>query len=476
MKKKISLAEYYNIPLEKFEEYGILNPNLNKNTKMFIDPVLLKDSKYKLFSNKAYNTYVKKFEDLYIEMKAYIKLPDNLKLKAQKNIINKLTFRGIPYLCLGYSESGDRDKGIGKECARKILANAEELFSLDIDNNPAIFSIVYLLTEKIGPDYISDMTSQIIIEEIKEFTQVMSPKLGLITYKFKGEKYELPKHPYLNSPLLLLPEDILNTLPIDVDIDDIYNGYRPNNEIRDEVSLFIGDIFRKYHEKSNKDILKYNLKVSFKNNPKFLKDFVNYVTNRKSKPYDFKTDKDGFYFLSRFRKEFNLNDVNVESLEILDAIDKIIKKFKDKIDNNNDIKRNLLWINEKPRKEKTWQQAFHLAIFQKLEDVDLDIVPEYQTGSGPIDFTITKGSNTRILIEIKLSKNNPIKGLESQLEEYKKCVGHVKAYFICFNLEKDNDKYNKLSADLNKKKKELGLDTEIIIIDGRINPSASNLN
>ena len=64
---------------------------------------------------------------------------------------------------------------------------------------------------------------------------------------------------------------------------------------------------------------------------------------------------------------------------------------------------------------------------------------------------------------------------KDQLEEYKKCVDNVKAYFICFNLEEDDSKYNKLVADLNKKKKELELNTEIIIIDGRIRPSASNL-
>ena len=71
MKKNISLAEYYKIPIEKFEELGILNPNLKQNTNMFIDHVLLKDSKYKIFSNKAYKKYIKFFENLYDQMKTY---------------------------------------------------------------------------------------------------------------------------------------------------------------------------------------------------------------------------------------------------------------------------------------------------------------------------------------------------------------------------------------------------------------------
>ena len=43
-KRVITLAEYYNIPLEKFKELGVLNPNLTVNTNMFIDPVCLAEA------------------------------------------------------------------------------------------------------------------------------------------------------------------------------------------------------------------------------------------------------------------------------------------------------------------------------------------------------------------------------------------------------------------------------------------------
>lgn len=474
MKKNISLAEYYGIPIEKFEEFNVLNPNLKQNTNMFIDPVLLKDSQYEIFSKKAYKKYIKFFENLYDQMKAYTELPEEIKTESQKDLISKFFAKGIPYLCLGYSSSGKRDGGIGYKGAKRIFKKAEKLFSLDIDKNPAIFSVVYMLTEKIGPDYISDMTAQIIIDEIKEFTQTMAPKLGLKTSRFKNEKYELPVHPYLKKPILLLPEDILNLLPIDINIEDIYNGYHPNETIRKKVNEYIGNIFKDYQTKWSKKALQDMLTKCFVENSDVLADFTKYARTRSSKHYDFSKDKKGYYFAQRFRKMFNLDEIDIKGLGILDVIDETIKRFKDKIDNNNDIKRNLLWMDNKPRNEKCWQQAFHLSIFQKLEDAGLNVDPEYQTGRGPIDFCISKGVKCRILIEIKLSKNNPIKGLEHQLEVYKKCVENVKAYFICFNLEEDNNKYNKLNADLERKRKELNLNTEIIIIDGRINKSGSN--
>lgn len=472
MEKDLSLAEYYNIPLERFAQLGVLNSNLVKNTNMFIDPVLLKDSQYEIFSKTAYRKYRKYFENLYEKVKTYINLPPKIKEKSKNILIRKLKAKGIPGLCLGYSSSGNKDNGIGNKNASKILDKAEELFSLDIDENPGIFSVVYMLTEKIGPDYISDMTAQIILDEIKEFTQEIAPKLGVPIQSFG--KYKLPKHPYMDQPVLLLPEDILNLLPIDINMKDVYMGYHPNEEIRDKVNEYISDIFKDYHKKKRKEI-QNNLTKFFKENTDVLNDFVTYTMKRNSSHYNFNNDKNGFYFSQKFRQMFNLDEIKTEKLSPLEIVHETIIRFKDKIDNNNDIKRNLLWIDDKPRGEKTWQQAFHLTIFQKLEDADFDVVPEYQTGSGPVDFNITKGSTCRVLIEIKLSPNSPLKGLEIQLEKYKKCVQNKKAYFICFNLEKDNQKYQKLEVDLKNRAKELKLDTEIIIIDGRINPSASNL-
>lgn len=472
MIKDISLAEYYDIPINTFAELGILNPILNRNTNMFIDPILLKDSRYELFNKQAYNEYKKYFEDLFTIIKTYINLPYQIKEKSKTNIIRKLKAKEIPTLCLGYSVTGKTGNGIGNEGAKRILEKAEELFSLDI-NNPAIFSVVYLLTDKIGPDYISDMTAQIILPQIQEFTQEMAPLLGLELQKFG--KYNLPKHPYLNGALLLLPEDIISPLPIDVDIEDVYNGYHPNEEIRDRVNEYIANIFRDYNEKRNKKDLRDNLTEYFTRNLDVLNDFTEYVSKRKAEPYNFDEDKKGYYFAQRFKNIFNFDEINVKNLSLIEIVDETIKRFKNKIDNDNDIKRNLLWCENRPRNEKAWQQAFHLTIFQKLEDANIDISPEAQTGSGPIDFKLSKGNDCRILIEIKLSKNNPLKGLELQLEKYKECVGNKKAYFICFNLEQDNQKYQKLVTDLNNKKIELNLNTEIIIIDGRINPSASNL-
>ncbi len=106
---------------------------------------------------------------------------------------------------------------------------------------------------------------------------------------------------------------------------------------------------------------------------------------------------------------------------------------------------------------------------------NINVEKERETGSGPVDFCFSNGSKLRVLIEFKLSTNSPIKGLTKQLEKYKDCTDNVKvAYFICINVHKEKQT-QKIVVELNEAKKKLHLDTNIIVIDGHINPSASNL-
>lgn len=51
----------------------------------------------------------------------------------------------------------------------------------------------------------------------------------------------------------------------------------------------------------------------------------------------------------------------------------------------------------------------------------------------------------------------------------------MKAYFVCFDVEKDYQLSLQKQTKLMQAKRDLDLDTEIIWINGRINPSASRL-
>lgn len=474
-KRVITLAEYYGISIKEFEKLGVLNPNLNENTLLFIDPTCLKDSKYKLFNTDARLAYEEYFQDFYEQMKLHVILSPDLKETSKKNLIKKLCHKEIVGLCLGYSDSGKSGSGIGPKAAERILDTAERLFSNNLDN-PAIFSLIPLLTVNIGPDFISDMTARIILPQLLNFTDEMATKLNIPVFKtskIKGKNYNLPKHPFVKGYILLVPDDILNPLPLEVNLEDVFNGYSPSDEIRYRVNEDVANIL-KIHKKAQdrkKHLEKYLL-----NHKDIMNDLANYVKNKKSAPYNFKEDPLAVYFSVLFRELIDCTQYKIEYTSPAEIIDNIINNFKKKIDTDNNIKRELLWYNGKARKEKSWQQAFHLFIFETLSANNIDVTPEAETGYGPVDFKFSKGNNLRVLIEIKLSKNNPIKGLEKQLEKYKECTQNLqRAYFICFDVEEDLQKSQKMRVELFKRKRELKLNTEIIFIDGRINPSASNL-
>lgn len=468
----ITLAEYHNIPVENFQKLGILNPNLTINTHMFIDPVCLKDSQYDIFKNDARIRYEQHFEELYDDFKQYVALEGRAKELVEKNLIRKLCSKEIENTCLGYTTKHKGGRGVGPTLAKRMLKNAEIIFSQGTDNK-AIFRLIHLLTKDIGPDYISDITAQIILPFIVKFTEEMALKLDLPLEEFKmyGKLIKLPKHPYIDGPVYLLPEDILNYLPLDVNIEDVFGGYNPSDEIRFKVGNYIGSIFENYSKLSER---REHLFDYFSNHSDVVEDFLQYVMKRKSSSYDFKNDPKGVYLEVVLRELFKFDKYKTSDKPPLKVIDETVRNFKKLIDNNNDIKRNALYANNKRRSEKSWQAAFHLFISEIMRINKIEIEFESQTGSGPVDFKLLNNGE-RILIELKLSDNSPVKGLTKQLEKYKEGVEPVKAYFICFDVENDLQRAHKKQNDLQKAKKEMGLDTEIIWINGRIDPSASNL-
>ncbi len=72
-KRIITYAEIMNINPEELSERGVLNPTINSDVPLFVDPRLLKTSKHKIFQNasKTYNDF---YKNLAKKIRAYLKL------------------------------------------------------------------------------------------------------------------------------------------------------------------------------------------------------------------------------------------------------------------------------------------------------------------------------------------------------------------------------------------------------------------
>lgn len=477
-----SIAEFFKVSPKCFWKLGVLNTLVDRDIQLFIDPRLLKKSKHEIFNKNAVNTYETYYKNLARQIRAYLKINDeNIKNKAKQKIIQNLTAKEPVGLGLGYSKKNTNGQGVGTTNAELLFKNAIDIYKCVPDIGEEAFSLLNILSEGIGADYIGDITANIIREELASFTEDIAKKLNMQTEVFciNDKKFMLPKHPNstkrIGYPLLIVPREILSDLPKDVDMEDVLEGYVDKNQkIRTEIDEKILNILKQEHlDKQDKQSKIFDL---FKDDPELILQLTNYMSSLEGNQYNFEKDSKCIALRDKLLDYLKDDDFKIETKNNLEIIEYIIKRFEKFLANNNKLKRELLWKNETQYKPETaWQQVFHAYIYEHLGQNNINIEQERETGSGPIDFCFSQGSKLRVLIEFKLSKNNPIKGLTKQLEKYKECTDNVKAaYFICINVHKEKQT-QRIVAELNEAKKKLNLDTNIIVIDGHINPSASNL-
>lgn len=477
-----SLAEHFKISPKSFSKAGVLNTLIDRDIQLFIDPRLLKKSKYEIFNKNAVKTYDTFYKTIAKHIKAYLNISDEkIKSKAKQNIIQKLTAKEPVGLGLGYSKSNTNGQGVGTCNAEILFKNALDIYKCVPEIGEEAFSLLNILSEGIGADYIGDITANIIYEELASFTENIAPKLNIPTESFSinDNNFMLPRHPNSTKrriyPVLLVPREILSDLPKEVDMESIFEGYVDKNQkIRTEIDEKILNILKQEHlNKADKQSKIFDL---FKDDPVLITQLANYMSSLEGNQYDFIKDSRCVVLRDRLLDYLKDVDFKIETKNNLEIINYIIQRFEKFLANNNKLKQELLWENDtKYKPEKAWQQIFHTYVYEYLEQNNINIEQERETNSGPVDFCFSQGSKLRVLIEFKLSINSPVKGLTKQLEKYKECTDNVKAaYFICINVHKEKQS-QKISAELNEAKKKLNIDTNIIVIDGRINPSASNL-
>ena len=476
------LSEYYNIDGNLFAQNGIFNPTISRDTRLFIDPLKLKKSSESEFNTDAVTQYQEYFQSLFNTILLFgdTSLNQIKKNKIFKNLIREIKSTEKKGLCLGFANGNNRGRGIGPKLAAQILNNAKDIILTGIDN-PIIFHSLFLLEEGIGPDFISDMTAKIIEKSLFEYTQKISKALSIPTHIWyiNNESYRLPKHPKEETYINFVPLDILSQIPVDNDFETVIRGFisinPTNDEIRDNVNGQIAEIFSDMNDKNKGEIKKKIREEILKNN--LMLELSEVITNIDPKKYDTQKDPLGVItvplFIDFIKKNFDLKFEEQKPPE--EIVSDIVKRFTNYISNNNDVKREALYCEGEPRSEKCWQQFFATYVREIFAANNLAFTPEYETGRGPVDFKVSRGSESTILIEMKLSSNGQYQhGLKRQLEIYKDATENVTdAYYIFIDIENNPNKSREKAGKLNKIIAEEKIKTNLIIINGKIQPSGS---
>jgi len=483
--RKITLAKIRNPSLfshqfdidpDLLENLGIFNPLLNVDTRLFIDPLLLGGSVHEEIKTGALNTYHDRFKTI-IKLLAVSKQKDDL---PWRNAERYFTFSEIRGTCLGYGASTIHGSAWGSALRKQALTTAKEIIDLGI-HDPDLFLVLALFEEGIGPDRISDMVTNIIIKDLVNFNHKilgeLSLTLPLAPFEINGISAMLPRNPLETrpTPVILLPREILRDLPVANDWSEVGEAAWKNEQLRKEVSQQIGEIWKTKTRQDKKEI-KYRALAS---NEAF-SVLLNVIQSIEDKPYDFSIDKKGeITWMRALEGEFlasnplKLENINTPTIDdVFNIVKKIVEQFTKLIEDKGLWQ--ALWANKKPRPEKSAQRLFFAIADCYCKANSIDITPEADSGSGPVDFKFSCGYKARVLVEIKLSTNSHlISGYETQLEIYKSAEETSKAIYLIVDVGQMGNKDKRVLDIKNKAIAEGKTVSDIIFVDGKKKLSAS---
>ncbi|EGR0396372.1 MULTISPECIES: hypothetical protein [Vibrio] len=468
-----SLAKTFAIPEDKLALHGVVNVLLNTDTLLFIDPMLLPHSRHREMSVAATVSYAQRFEQV-INLLYASKFKDDVAWKAAKK---KFKFSEINWTCLGYGANG-KGSGFGPELTESTLITAKQIIDLDV-KDVSLFMALSLFEDGIGPDRISDMTTNIILDDLIDFTLRVNGDLNIPTQKYdvNGRLVNLPENPFADSPLILVPTDIVRDLPIANDWSDIARVVRENEALKDSVNLHIGEIFAQTTKKQRQVMKERALqsKEAFSN----VLDMLQYVPKE---AYDFSSDRNGEDFWKKYigiiseQFPFDLSNYSKKKLtkqDVLDVVRQILVKFRELVEDKGIWKE--LWdSNDEPRKEKAAQRLFFVVADSYCTTNNLDLSPEADNGNGPVDFKVSQGADAKVLVEIKLSTNGQaVHGYEKQLEIYKTADNTDVGIFLLIDVGGMGTKHARIQAARDHMLRANLPASEIFVVDGKPKASAS---
>lgn len=432
----ITLSMAWGLPADAIAAAGAIDVTLNCDTHLFIDPLLLADASDTQFRDCATEAYKARFH-LLIELLGASKQIDDVAWKGAKR---QLAFHEVGYTHLGYS-SGTGGSGFGTGLTGNLLKTAKEVVQLGV-TSPDLFVALALFEDGVGADRISDMTTNIIFDCLADFTKQTSDQLSIGTKPFKlGQRtYDLPPNP-VNSdePLLLVPKDIVRDLPTAADWGSVSSAAQETQDLRDRVNSHIGEIWRA-KTRRDKDVIRSNAlrsKESFET-------LLEILRNAADAPYDIKNDHRGEIYPAEIRKRI----AGAEPLDLhhyagraltLDEVDAvvraIIEKFKSLVETKGLWKE--FWDDKRKRArlEKAMQRLFYAVASAYCDANNLDISPESDAGVGPVDFKVSFGASSKVLVELKRSSNSKlVEAYTSQLDAYRAAEGTIRAHYLIVDI------------------------------------------
>jgi excisionase family DNA binding protein len=474
IKDPLRFSAHFGIRASAMARLGVLDPTLNVDTRLFIDPLLLVESRSREL-NRAAKRFRCYFEDVATLLAASRQRDD----VAWRSARAKLAFSEVKGTCLGYGGASISGSGFGPALTDRLLLTAKEIVDLGV-RDPHLFLLLALLEEDVGPDRISDMTTNVILPDLAAFAQRIAGRLRVPTTSFNlaGSAYRLPANPLeRKTPVFLVPTDILRDLPIAADWSSVASAAAHNSALRQRINERIGAIWEAQSRRRKTDLRQQALASRI--SVELLLDALGRVRRM---PYDLISDPQG---LIQWRDRLKVAGEYPLSLtlaptptrtvdDVLTVVRKIVEQFRVLVEQKGLWKN--LWCGPRRRPEKAAQMLFFAVADSYCKANDLDLSPETDSGGGPVDFKMAAGARAKALVEIKLSSNSKVvAGYTKQLEAYKAAEEATRAVYLVIDVGAMGTKDQRLVALRNRSIKRGEQQSELVFVDGKHRRSASKL-
>ena len=461
-----SFTDTFDIDKQTFASLGAFDPVIGVDSRLFIDPALLDECEAPEFADAS-----QKVEEYFGAIITLLEISRHEGDASWKKAERLLTFTEIRGTCLGYCRTNNTGTGIGPTHRRNILESVCALIKAGV-LNLTIFELIGVFEEKIGADRISDLLTHILRSTIARYTARVSNQLGYRSTTINYAGFTVPKNPVKNEPILLLPKDVLSPLPLAMSMGDIDYVCSVNEGVRKVINEYFP------WEGKRRKLSKALIKQTILEHADFASALIDAYRTLPRSFYDFDADRAGerrWYDDGKSLAQsnpFDLHDTNASPKDIARSI---CNQFKHLIEDNGAWR--LLYDEEgsKPRTERYSQNLFMAVAssYCSANNLDIDVSPEPNAGSGPVDFKLTRGAAHKCLVELKMSSSSSLKHcLDTQIPTYMDAEAAEHAIYLLIqtgNEERVTDFIDYYQGQPSEVRQRIAL----VVVDARPKKSAS---
>jgi hypothetical protein len=467
----VLFSTHFGIDPASFEDAGLIDPFLNVDTQLFIDPILLSKSSNRLIRIDAHSAFIQHFDN-FIRLIAISRVEGDAAWRGAQRLLD---LREPSENGLGYGGSRRAGSSRPEEVRDAIMRTAKEIVELG-SRDPEMIALMGFFEENVGPDTISDFTTRVIAHQLAQITSEFCDELNIPVRRDDDEQpFALPHfldRDRKERSAILVPRDIVRELPVANDWSDIEAAVSANRRIRERVNRYLAGLARPTVAQ-RKAALRSAVMDSSELFDLFLESIKEYAEH-----YDVNKDALAYYKIKELiggdKDAFKTGkryDLSCGIDSIIALVHDTIAMFKHHVEKGNLWEE--LWVDGVPKRERAAQLIYFAIADCFCIANDIDISPEANMGGGPIDFKFSRGYSARVLVEMKRSQGTVRHGYEHQLEYYKAAARTFHGIFVIIDYGDLGDKLAQIRAIRDARIEAGQPASDIVVIDATPKASAS---